>query len=278
MKSVTLITGSTGSGKSTLAASMGKGAHVFSTGALVRHLMKDSTDENPVAPVRLNAIVYAKLCEVIEKYNTVVVECMPRNEEQVEWIDGMREMGISVSVIRCVCDYNVRMSRVISRDMTDPSRLELDRAKIMREGDDFCDDSYFTRLLLNVQHTEIDTTHAHPDVSSPPTMIGEHEVDGLINMAVNIHDKLTNKEIRASRMCDRAIEELNEAKDALAQEVEVTGHASEEIIDALFFIFVALHSLGVDGDGLMSLYTRKYSVNSYRINSGTKPSATTGEK
>ena len=277
MKSVTLITGSTGSGKSTLAASIGRGAHVFSTGAMVKHLMKDQKDDNPVAPVRLNAIIHDKLMEVVDKYDNVVVECVPRNKEQIAWVDELRSKGIAVSVVRCVCGYDVRMARVIARDMTDPGRLSLDRAKIYRENDDWSPDSYFGQLLIHVQHTVIDTTFAHPDVSSAPSVHESHGVDNLINMAVNIHDKLTNANIRAARMCDRAIDELNEAKEAIEVK-KCVASSKEELIDALFFIFVAFHSLGVNGEDLMSLYIRKYSVNNYRINSGTKPNAVTGEK
>lgn len=276
MKSVTLITGSTGSGKSTLAASIGRGAHVFSTGSMVRNLMKGHNDTNPVAPVRLNAIILDRLMQVVDKYDNVVVECLPRNEEQIPWINQLRLKGIAVSVIRCVCSYDVRMSRVISRDMTDHTRLELDKAKIAREKDDWASDSYFTNLLSDVQHTVIDTTYAHPDVSAPAKEELSEGINNLISMAVNIHDKHTNVGIRDVHTCNRAIDELGEAKEALIE--GRTIEASEELVDALFFIFVVLHSLGLDGQNLMSLFTRKYSINSYRVNSGSKPNAVTEER
>jgi phosphoribosyl-ATP pyrophosphohydrolase len=79
-------------------------------------------------------------------------------------------------------------------------------------------------------------------------------------------------------MAVRAQQELDEYLNALD---DYDGHAqdnpimrvrlSEELIDCVFFVMVALHELGLDGEDVFRHFNDKHTVNGHRRDTGFKP-------
>ncbi len=275
MKTCILVTGSTGSGKSTLVDSMGKWFHTVHSGDLVRAAAQKIKEGGVIAPDSFNTIVKDALFAAVASHDTVIAECFPRNYEQVGWIRELRDAGVVVSVVRTVCDIEVRKNRVQLRDFNDPERYALDVAKIEQEGSDDAISGYFARMLRGVPHTVIDTSHTSPNASA--TVRAPNDIDRMIRMAECVRSRHTMAFVDLSRCATRAVQELEEFKRAVESAGTPKDSMLEELIDALYFVMVAVGGMGYEGHDVLDMFTRKFVVNVHRVNTGSKPHATISE-
>jgi phosphoribosyl-ATP pyrophosphohydrolase len=240
------------------------------SGDFVRKLTKVGTDENVVAPHRLDGMVKDLLFSSVETYGHVVAEAFPRNLAQVGWIGELLRNGVAVSVVRTVCPTNIRVSRVRARDMHDGARYDLDITKIRNEGDDYSHESYFASILDGVMHTVIDTSQCATRVSVPDS--GHATLDGLLTLSnAFFRRKAGYKPIDESHIAERCIEELEEFQEKLRHQPVQILAANEELIDVMFFLFTLMKSRGMSARAIADLAAQKFTVNNHRLETGNKP-------
>lgn len=276
LKFCVMVTGSTGSGKSSIVDDLAmQGWATLHTGDIVRKMMKESDKGgDAIAPSRLDHEVYKQFIRVVHNASlhnmNIAMECIPRNEAQLGWIHQAEQAGYIVVVIRTVAFIDVRRNRVNIRDASTPERWELDQKKMDAEGDDFGSCSYFTRLLSATPHRVVNTSVPYSP-ATPHTMVS---VDSMMSMAVGIHSKRSGAgEISVGKMMGRCIAELAEAEDAVNADGDnpYTDSFKEELVDALFFLLVAMSGSGMTAYDVFNLFAQKYRINVHRHDNGVKP-------
>lgn len=276
LKFCVMITGSTGSGKSTLVDNLAmQGWATLHTGDIVRRMMKESdVGKDSIAPARLDQEVMEQFVCAVNNASlhgrNIAMECIPRNEAQLDWIHLAEKAGYIVIVIRTVASMDVRRNRINVRDASNPERWGLDQKKMDAEGDDFGSGSYFTGLLSSTPHRIVNTGLPHP-LATPSSIVS---IDSMMSMAVGIHSKKSGAgKINVGNMVGRCIAELAEAEDAVNVEGENLYRDSfkEELVDALFFLLVAMYGSGMTPYDVSNLFTQKYRVNVHRHDNGVKP-------
>ena len=134
------------------------------------------------------------------------------------------------------------------------------------EGDDFGSGSYFTRLLSSVPHTVVNTG------TRGDAMDWQDELsllDSMMAMAVGVHDKRSgSKKVDTQHMIARCHNELHEAE---VSHMNDEPGVCEELVDAMFFLLVAMSGAGMTAREVFSLFKQKCRVNIHRADTGSKP-------
>lgn len=271
MKLCICVTGTTGSGKSTFTRALGiRGFRTVHTGDLFRSLkMTPASGESTVAPIsfddKVMGCVERTLDSVTGPIGMVAIECLPRDARQVSFLERIQDRGWFVMVVLLDADEEVRYNRVVSRNVCDPTRMEHDRAKMIEESlrfkielsDALCHNTSGIPLLT------YDTSRwDYSDVKDLSTFC---DLRTMLGCAFNYwRQKSTGSDPMPdpARMASRAMDEV----------IEYAENGSPgELIDALWFILLALRAHGWTSETIFSKFLYKYNINEERMEKGIKP-------
>lgn len=290
------VTGPTAGGKTTLVDSLGRrGWASLHTGDMLRaHNVYAGASESAVAPASADALVDGWVDSLLVDVrnsgvpNMVVMESCPRKKEQLKYCKLAHDRGYHPIILYMYAEPTVRWDRMHGRDVFfDPKRLEVDRRKFEEEissnpwgflsvssvdcrpsGDAILTDG----MLVPVYG--VDTTVKNVCSCDLPFGV----VDGtavLMSTCVNYYNKLragrwnTIKQVDTKSMVHKCIGELSEVVDALNCEDRMS--IREELIDSLWYLFMAMVGNGMGALDVVSEFMRKYDINCTRAMTGTKP-------
>jgi hypothetical protein len=299
MKHVILVTGRQGSGKTTFCES--KDCYVL-PGREARRTFGESffaSKENPSCPSDSEGFIRQIVANAIHdapKDAIIHVDGFPRNVGQAKWIKELsRTNGFTLQIIIFHCDKNVRMERLINRDMDDSNKMLLVEAREKSEGDAlfgmFCD-----IMNLGIPYSIIDTT----DRMTPPS-VAYNKMDSIthhttIQEMFTKHRELLDiggckfpaeeytsdpvvagtpraNQIRAmfkhvAMECEEALELIPDKCWPIPDLTTDIGKLRVELIDAMHFVLSAAMSLNMSAQDFFEVYDRKRKINIERQTKG----------
>jgi len=281
LKLCMFITGTTGSGKTTLVRALGaRGFRTVHTGEMFRAehgTIKEG--ESAIAPQSYDAKVKGYILDTIKSITgpvgLVAIECFPRSVEQVEWLTDMKEvLGWDVVVVVLDADCEIRYNRVASRDAFSPDRMKHDRNKMVEEGDMFQQELTNT-LVYGAKYNKLlvipcDTSKW--DYSIVQDTAQSCDIRILINCAMNYWYKKTMSNAGQMRTAPNPASMVEKAMFEL-EEWNVDARP-EELIDALWFVFMAMVGCGWSAETIFNQFMFKYRINEERMEKGIKPHET----
>ena len=287
MRLCIFVTGTTGSGKTFFVRSLKYlGWQTLHTGDVFRKRHTPSLTGDLVAPAEADATIRHELHSFFSATRQqtqllAAVECVPRTQEQVNWIT---QMGGTYDFLPIVFIFNaderVRIARVRSRGMSSEGRdIERDLMKLRQESV-----SHFMANLIMPITTHpalpfaircVDTTEN--DQTDITTGDKNTQVLDYLMQIVYAHfmerrsQKGEDLKMSPLGLIQRAREELAELEDAYT-EMTRPGSIQEEWVDVMWFMLLIARDLGMTGDDIHKRFVAKAMVNDYRLDRHAKPS------
>ena len=275
MKLAIFTTGEMGTGKTSLVRCLGLyGWNTFHSGAVYQHYygstVKDTDDVE--APKIADDIIYKKLMELVDNIENnnnsiklLAVESIPRKLGQHNIILELEKRGWNTRVMILRAKKDVRLARVINRDIFKPHRVQMDKDKFKYEDTSRWDKISKQLLSAGISYTTEDTSE---NFVSIPT--DNQEADIILGKLVTTVNNLKNEKSGYSELnslehyVNRAKEELDELLCA-----ETSKNKKDELIDVIYFLTAIIEKLGMS-DEIINEFIKKSSINQAREQYKTK--------